>query len=317
MDRPQSDLLGRRKAHAIQTLNIENAAKIESEIQTHRQTQMLEMVEDAKAELVDAITQFHTKYTESCDQVRQTADSERLEFRTSIDDGFSFWQRSHLEELSTLEKEYALAIVREEHRPVKAKLDFEKQARELAKQNEFEASIRFREKGQAAEQAELERRRAAVDGAFDRKRHCLMERQRNDLENLRMKLASGLILSEQALQANLQKEQRAFLVAVRAKVQQKVVSRMAKVQGGSKKHVSLELTKAANEVTLRLAGLPLGTTTATKGKQKRATLRGSKNFMPELEPLIVDEEFVEDLPPLEGLSLAQFTRNANACTGSH
>jgi hypothetical protein len=197
MNLGQTDVLSLRKAHAIQSLDIEAAAKIESEIQSHHRTQILQMIEAAKARLNAEITQLHTEFTQSCDTIRAASDDESFEFRLTVDDAFLFWQRSHIEELSTLEKEYALAVTRELRRPVKAKLDFEQQARELAKQNEFEASIRFREKGQLAGNAELERRRTAVDAAFDRRRHALMERQQNDLQNLRMKLTQGLLLLEQ------------------------------------------------------------------------------------------------------------------------
>jgi hypothetical protein len=293
------EVLSLRKTHAIKSLNIETAAKIESEIQTHLQTELLQMIDAAKARLTDEITQLHSEYTQTCDRIRESSDYEFLEFRVSIDDAFAFWQRGHIEELSTLEKEYALAVVREGRRPIKAKLDFEMQARELAKQNEFEASIRSREKSQVAEQTELERRRAAVDGAFDRKRHALLERQQNDLQNLRMKFEQGIQVLEQDLQEKLDKEQRSFLVAVRAAVQREILAGIASVKSSSlKKRVSGEIARAANDVTLAMAGLRLAPTpVAMPRKQERPATHASKNFMPELEPLPVDDESVEDAEP--------------------
>jgi hypothetical protein len=135
----ESEAFHCRKGRVIQVLSIKAAARIECDVQTHCQIETLQMIDAARARFSDEIGQLHAEYARCCDRIRRLANDEIARFRLATDAALSAWQRAHIGDFVALEKEYALAVVRELQRPIKTRLDFEKQARELVRQNEFEA----------------------------------------------------------------------------------------------------------------------------------------------------------------------------------
>jgi hypothetical protein len=254
-ERTSPNPLQLEKARAIKNLDIEAAIQLEEQIHQDRLNSITQLIDEARTHLERAVSEHHATYEARCEQTRSFWRAEILQTRLAIDTAFQSWQRHHIEELSTLEKEYALAVVRERRRPVPARSEFDKQARRLAKQSDFQESMRVREKAKNAEQAELVRRRAVVDTAFDRRRMALIEHQKADLAALNTRLIDELAWKDQGLQEALSQHERTFLAAVRSTIQKAIFESFAEnLSHAERKRIAAELAIAGTDITLQISG---------------------------------------------------------------
>jgi hypothetical protein len=251
--------LALEKSRAIDNLDIEAAAQLQEQILKDHENTLVQLIQTAKANLEQTVTQHYRDYESACDIVRAASHRSVLEHRFIIDDAFLGWQRRHLEELTAFETEYALAIRREKRRLVPTMCAYHAQCKRLARQNNFEASIYSREKGKEAEQEELRRRRASVDAAFDKKRQAMIEHQKEDLRFLNTKLRDDLARADAKLQEGLNVQLRTFLALARSAIQRMIMKTCGEQHSpAEKKRIGAELGVAGNDMVLEIAGISLG-----------------------------------------------------------
>jgi hypothetical protein len=209
-----------------------------------------------------------------------------MEVRVAADDSFRTWQAKHLKDLSDLEKEYALAVVRESRRPVQAKAVLHLRAIRLAKRNDFQSSIALRQLAKEVEHAEQDDRRERIDAKFDNLRAALFESQRNDLAILNRHLYEELRRVSQALCESLDQPARRLIVKARSLTQTAIFHETTTANTprtpAQKKFISKTLNEAANQELLRLSGFVLneaspvaGPTSKGRPLSRRAAGNGS------------------------------------------
>jgi hypothetical protein len=150
-----------------------------------------------------------------------------MQIRIAADDSFRAWRAKHLDELNDFEQGYAVAVLREDRRPVQAKAMLHLTAVRLAKSNDLCGSVRMRESAINVEQAELKDRRKRIDSKFDHLRATLFERQRNDLAILNRNLSEELKRLSVALREALSQPARRLVLTARTLTQKTILKASA------------------------------------------------------------------------------------------
>ena len=229
------DELAQKKREAIEEMDFEGARDIETMIRTKKRDDVQAKVENKKVELGEGIEALHQEYLEDCRRVQEAAEERQFNIRVKVDQSFQEWQKQHLDELMSVEKEYALEVIRARSRPVKEQLLLFKQAKNLAKMNCFDESIMVREEGKQAFVDEMEARRQEIEDKYRNARFQVIEHQKNDLEILKGRLEAFLKQARLDLQDELDSQQRKFLVAVRSLQQKAVVAATSWVKSSAEK----------------------------------------------------------------------------------
>ena len=229
------DELAQKKREAIEEMDFESARDIETMIRTKKRDDVQAKVENKKVELGEGIEALHQEYLEDCRRVQEAAEERQFNIRVKVDQSFQEWQKQHLDELMSVEKEYALEVIRARSRPVKEQLMLFRQAKNLAKMNCFDESIMVREEGKQAYVDEMEARRQEIEDKYRNARFQVIEHQKNDLEILKGRLEAFLKQARLDLQDELDSQQRKFLVAVRSLQQKAVVAATSWVKSSAEK----------------------------------------------------------------------------------
>jgi hypothetical protein len=219
---------------------------------------MSETLKTAKARLVIQIKEACDAYRASSKQAETESALHEMEVRVAADDSFRLWRARHLKELNHLEKEYALAVIRESRRPVQAKAVLHSAAIQLAKGNDFQSSILLRERARNLEEAEMEDRRKKIEAKYRNLRAALFENQKNDLGNLNRNLDEDLKRLSLARRDSLDQPARRLLVTARLLTQKAVVQETATAKTRTQKMIiSKTLNDAANAKLLQFSGFIL------------------------------------------------------------
>jgi hypothetical protein len=238
----RSDLSGMKpgelfglRLQAIAGLDIETAQAADEALVSRRSSETTQTVIDVKAELETKIEEAFQNYRSDCERVRNEHELQDLQVRMAMDDMFQECQRRHISELDAVEKEYALAVLREERRPAKGRRECEKQARRFAFVRNYQSSIKMREQAKVAEQEELEERRAQVKGHFEKVRQNVCERQKVDLTVLNRKFNDAVVRQKVELGDALKLQEKKFWVALRAVLQKAITAATASADAAEEK----------------------------------------------------------------------------------
>jgi hypothetical protein len=210
---PLSDLRA-QKTSAIRRCDFERAAEIEAEIQDYIQFDSINSYKQRESSLCQKITTAAETLRRASDSALTASALKILELRVATDEAFEAFQRQHIEQLTELEQEYALAVIRESVRPVKSHNDYIFQAQTIARHNDFSLSIWLRGAANAAQERQLRERRKLVDDKFNRLRQSLFDRQATELQILSMNFEVQLAAAEEVPRVEIERLKRAFLVDV-------------------------------------------------------------------------------------------------------
>jgi hypothetical protein len=199
-----------------------------------------------------------------------------LDTRLAIDDLFAQCQRRHIEELRTIEKEYAISVIRAERRPVRDEIDLRVHSRRLALAGEYKASVEAREQAKGAGRPELARRRAEIDARVHKLHAAQFERHFADLCNLDERLKADLARIETEREDAIAQHRKRFVVAARI-VRRKAVARATAplVDPDRKVEVAEAVAREADALVGAATGLELGRSDSRRhdsSSRSRATL---------------------------------------------
>jgi len=228
----------------IEQLKFEEAKAIETALIMKKEDMFQVNLKQSLLKITDMIGSYYEKWQKDVEQDNTNQKIEEAAIREKINRTFVNIKNSHIEQLTHLEKKYVLDILKAKDKPIKAQIDFENQAKKLAKEGDFDGAVLFREKANVAFSTEQKSRREAVDSYYDSKRNILTERQTNELSVLNEKLLSQLNDSLITLQYKQKEKEKHFMVLVKSLEQKEIQQLSASVKSKEQKqHIAETVSK--------------------------------------------------------------------------
>jgi hypothetical protein len=266
-----------QKRNAITVLDFERAAVIEKQILQNRKEQLDSAVQTSLNRLSECIESTFQILEDERTKTRQAYEEKVQTARFETDITFQTLQNRHLAELTEIEKDYALSVLRENGRPVKEQAALNLLAQRLARANDFDESIRIREQGKIARELTIEERRAQVDTKFKKVRQVKLDQQRNELRILNTKLKAHLEIIEQERDNALAMEEVKFQVTCLAEQQKQILDASKRTKSEvEKRNIAQTICKFANQKVSALAGLVLNKATPTAPPKSTESPKGSR-----------------------------------------
>ena len=301
---PYESLVARKNKY-IDNLEFEKAKYIESIIQERRKNDGSVALEQAKRVFDEEISKHYEVYKESVEQVQREEEDAILQIREKADFYFQEMQSRHINELTEIEKEYALEVIKARNKIVPERIEQERRAKELARMNDFDGAVKLRNLALQIYEQEHATRRAEIDKKYDGLKKQKLERQRNDHLILNTKLKSELEKYHQEFQKEYRSKEKLLLVAL-IHAKQNVMLTLTKDERIKeiKKKVTDDFDKYANAKVQEVTGFSLNrgnasSSTPTPSQSRQATSRSStttprktpqKTKKEEPQPTIQNEE---------------------------
>jgi hypothetical protein len=181
---------------AISAADIVLAEHYESEITALRQEASDNAFRALKAEFDREIRRLLTLYQQRLDALDSAKQSELLAFKQQVNLDFAKTRERHVQQLSQLQRDFAVLRLRETQRPVADADEFTWQAQRAARQRNFVRAYDLMEQAEAANQTEIGRRHAHLDLDFKTQSAQLFQEQRKEIEGLVARLAKGVATIE-------------------------------------------------------------------------------------------------------------------------
>ncbi|OHT15355.1 hypothetical protein TRFO_42552 [Tritrichomonas foetus] len=224
-----------KKSRLIEALKFEKAEIIEQMIQEKKLKDDSIHFEEAKIRIVEVVQNIYQIYCENIKNIKENEADEELKEREKADISFAEIRDRHIEELTVIEKEFALEVYREKQRPVKAQLDTITLAKNMAKVNDFAGAVKTRDKAYQLFEQEHIIRRAALDKKYEVIKAQVFEKQRNELLILNQRLRENLTSLQIALKNDLNSQLKLFRVSIRAEHQRIIGDLLKKVKSNEEK----------------------------------------------------------------------------------
>lgn len=273
-----------KKRVCIENLQFEQARELEKEIQSHNVINYDETVKERGEALQKEIEGFYNKSKTLKEEASNATEEAELEVREHYDLAFQDVQTRHLQELMEVEKEYALEVIKARKRPVPMQIEYQRQARQLAKDNDFDTALRLRTKAEEAFEIEMHTRRVAINSKFNQIRKLAYTKMRNELLILNNKLIEAINANQKELEDKNASIERTFKVNYLS-AQQKALLDLTKVfkSRESKLMISEKLNNYVREIVSELTGEAPENVSATATPRKSASRKSSTPSTPNNE----------------------------------
>ncbi|KAK8891164.1 hypothetical protein M9Y10_028370 [Tritrichomonas musculus] len=256
---PSIEELMQRKLRYIEKLEFEKARDVENLIQEKRQKDHNEIFERTKESFEQRIEVIYSEFQNNCQIINENASDAEMQIRENADTSFKDLRDRHIDELTKMEKEYALEVIRAHRKIVPEQLEQQRRAKELAKANDFEGAVRLRTLAEKIYEQEHIIRRQDIDKKYVSIKNQIFERQKNDLLVLNTKLNDALERNQQLVDNELKKQERLFIVSILAAKQKCIISMTSSIQVPEvKKTLSEKFDKFANDKTEEVTGYNIG-----------------------------------------------------------
>jgi hypothetical protein len=266
---------------SISDLDYEMASAIDAHLLRSREMASTHAISALFTDLVPEVNRAIQVYQEDCTKTGNFYRHRVFDVRIATDDAFQECQRRHLEELDAIEKEYAFLVLREERRPVREQIELIAYSRRLALAGEYAQSIEIRQAAKEALKPELARRRAAADARFDKIRQIAFARQKVDLDILNTKLVGDLNQIETDKVAEMERQKRRFIVAIRTLKTRAVTKGMAVALSKERKvEVAAAINGFVDDRVRDLTGILIDVTWSLAARQRREAGLESKAGYP-------------------------------------
>jgi hypothetical protein len=173
-----------QKQQAIDALDFEKAHAVYDEIQNQIASQACRAVSDIRHNSRRRLKRAHLAYR----QCLETLAEEKRVLDTRLYSHFHVLfeqtRADHINQIIDLEKERGLTLLSESEREVEDQIVLLEQAKQAAIDSDFAAAIQIRSEAREVGQAELERRRAAVEQYFSDAKSELLKQQQDELDEI-------------------------------------------------------------------------------------------------------------------------------------
>jgi hypothetical protein len=258
---------------SIANWEFETAAAVDDHLAQSRCDAESTAFSSALTDLTSEIDSAVSLFASDSETIAYAFQRRALDARLAIDDLFEQCKQRQVEELNSIEKEYAISVLRAERRPVRDEIDLREHSRRLALAGEYKASVKAREQAKVAGVPEIARRRAEIDARFEKLRAVKFERHFADLCKLNERLKSDLERIETEREETVAQQQRRFVVAARVARRKAIARATAPLVDPDRKVEAADAVAAEAERLVRAAtGIELEVSDNPRHDGSRASL---------------------------------------------
>jgi hypothetical protein len=173
-----------RKQQAIDALDLEKAHQIYDELQEEIANQARRSISNIRQNSCRILKQAQSDFRQflaNLAEEKRTLDTRLFsEFQVL----FEQTRADHINQIIDLEKERGLTLISESEREIEEQIVLLERAKQAAVDSDFETAIRLKSEAREAGQAELERRRDAVEKCFADAKEALLKQQEAELNEI-------------------------------------------------------------------------------------------------------------------------------------
>ena len=184
--------LEKLKVKYIETYKYKKAKQIDEEIKKQRNRKLQKLNQTSIQAINSDIDKLYNEYKEIQKNTEVTYKKKELEKREEISDQFQDIQTRHIGELVKIEKEFALAVIREQKRPIPEVNAILEQSKKVAYNDDFQCADRLRKKASRIRDEQLAARRSVVDLQYNEIRIKALNKQRTEIDILKNKLYNSI-----------------------------------------------------------------------------------------------------------------------------
>jgi hypothetical protein len=225
---PLQDLRTAREAE-IEALNFEEVELINAAIANYTTDNTQSIIDRAKAELGPEIDQAFETYTAEEDSLRILNTTNENNVRSAANELFQAAKSRHLEEITALEADRELRLIRGQSRSSAAFIDLTATAKKLARNNDIAGAIHVRQSATAKRDQEMQARADAINGRFDKALAFLNAKQiaelsyiednlQKELDKIAVNLEQGKFLNQRKLAGVVRRIVRGKIAVVAAEL---------------------------------------------------------------------------------------------------
>ena len=218
-----------QRKRAIELLDFEKAEQITEEIEEHKSSASIGIINQIKEEFTPEITACIERNYDQLEELSREKDEKEKVIRFRYHRIFKDIQRQHMATFEALETKYADARSRENDRRVPQQFHLLELAKKAATNGQFKEAISLRDQSRVVAQQDLEKRLQAVDEDFEVNRARILGQQRGEIVQLVQRLEAELQTLEETMnakyaQANSNREKQ--LIALYQKYSSRVRSQL-------------------------------------------------------------------------------------------
>jgi hypothetical protein len=172
------------KQQAIDALDFEKAHSIYDEIQSQIASQARQAISDIRASSRKRLRKTQSDFRQLLERLaeeKRVLDARRY---SQFEVSFEQTRADHINQLTDLEKERGLTLLSESEREITEQIVLLEQAKQAAVDSDFDGAICLRSEARAVGQAELTRRRMAVEDYFKEAKAELLAQQQSELDEI-------------------------------------------------------------------------------------------------------------------------------------
>ena len=180
----------------INTLNFEDAIKIDEEIESHHKSSLEESIQiilDEYALSIEHYIKMSAEKSESYDVEKSKA---IRDFRLKFHHYFQDLKQQQLQSLSEIEFKYQETRKRENNRRIPEQAELLEQSKKAAMNGDYQKALELRNNSRIVGQEKIYERLLQLEDDFNQQREDMIKSQRGNLEQLVLKFNNGLELIE-------------------------------------------------------------------------------------------------------------------------
>lgn len=195
-----------QQKNAVENLDYDTAEMIENQIKEIRQSSKLLEFQEKLNVFAERLTEIVTNSYSNVEEIKKEGKKDQHQIRTRINNEFESLRAKQINELVSLEKDYASARLRETQRLIPEQEELLKKSKNAALTKDFDLARQYRDAAALVAETDLEARLMKTDNDFNELRKTLMAKQKDDIVFLSKKLDEELNTVERTVELKLQKE---------------------------------------------------------------------------------------------------------------
>ena len=231
------DELRAAKTDAIEEFDFDLAEYIEQVIRLHVDTSARDASDLGGKWMKERVDEMLNSYFDQLDEIKRKFKDNEIQIRENEQEVFNKIKERHILEIEELETERVVQLKIDEESVCGEAIVLQKQARTLAKGNDFEGARASFAKAEEVRQANVATRQKATNDKFDRELKQLLASQENQLQILQDRLVRSIDDNQKRLDEEIVSLQRISSVFVKSQLQKLIVDGCRTLQTNEQKAI--------------------------------------------------------------------------------
>ena len=215
--------LRKAKTEAIEDFDFDEDEYIEQVLRLHIDTSAQDASALGSQWMKERVEELLNTYFEHYNKLKQDFKNKEIEIRERESETFGKTRERHLLEIEEIETERVVQLKLDEESIPGESIILQKQARILAKANDFDGARASHQKAEDIRISNVERRQSETNTKFDRELKKLLDSQENQLQILQTRLLQSIADNESQLNEAILALQRESSVFIKSQLQKLIV----------------------------------------------------------------------------------------------